>query len=103
MIEKKGKKIDATNVKIITSISTENMGIVDAYLTVNNINMNIDIKCNKEWVSLMKQGYETILESLSNIGYNIDIEFHEKKEEMTISTCREFFDDNDIGMLNTRA
>ena len=100
---KKGKKIDATNVKIITSISTENMGIVDAYLTVNNINMNIDIKCNKEWVSLMKQGYETILESLSNIGYNIDIEFHEKKEEMTISTCREFFDDNDIGMLNTRA
>ncbi|APM41344.1 hypothetical protein [Clostridium kluyveri] len=100
---KKGKKIDATNVKIITSISTENMGIVDAYLTVNNINMNIDIKCNKEWIGLMKQGYETILESLSNIGYNIDIEFHEKKEEMNIAACREFFDDNDIGMLNTRA
>jgi len=100
---KKGKKIDATNVKIITSISTENMGIVDAYLTVNNINMNIDIKCNKEWISFMKQGYKTILESLSNIGYNIDIAFHEKKEEMNISTCREFFDDNDIGMLNTRA
>jgi len=100
---KKGKKIDATNVKIITSISTENMGIVDAYLTVNNVNMNIDIKCSKEWISLMKQGYKTILESLSNIGYNIDIEFHEKKEEMNISTCREFFDDNDIGMLNTKA
>lgn len=100
---KKGKKIDATNVKIITSISTENMGIVDAYLTVNNINMNVDIKCSKEWIGLMKQGYETILESLSNIGYNINIEFHEKKEKMNISTCREFFDDNDIGMLNTRA
>lgn len=99
---KRGKKIDATNVKIVTSISTENMGIVDAYLTVANTNMNIDIRCSEKWVNLMKQGHKMILESLSNIRYNVDVDFHEKKEEMNISTCREFFDDNDIGTLNIR-
>ncbi|MFL0197681.1 hypothetical protein ACJDU8_19230 [Clostridium sp. WILCCON 0269] len=99
---KKGKKIDSTNVKIITSISTENMGVVDAYLTVNNSKMNIDIKCSKEWLNLLSQGHKRILESLSNMKYNIDVAFYEKKEEMNISTCREFFDDNDIGTLNIR-
>ncbi|MEY7999270.1 hypothetical protein AB8U03_03485 [Clostridium sp. Mt-5] len=99
---KKGKKIDSTNVKIAASINTENMGVVDAYLAVNNHNMDIDIKCNKKWLDLLSREHKKILESLSDVGYNIDVKFHEKVEEMNISTCREFFEDNDIGILNTR-
>lgn len=99
---KKGKKIDSTNVKIAASINTENMGVVDAYLAVNNHNMDIDIKCNKKWLDLLNREHKKILESLSDVGYNIDVKFHEKVEEMNISTCREFFEDNDIGILNTR-
>ncbi|MCI1944792.1 hypothetical protein [Clostridium luticellarii] len=99
----KGKKIDSTNVKIAASISTENMGVVDAYLSVSNYNMDIDIKCNKKWLGLLDRGREKILESLSDIGYNIDVKFHEKVEDMNISTCREFFQDNEMGIINTRA
>ncbi|AZV55335.1 hypothetical protein DMR38_01240 [Clostridium sp. AWRP] len=100
---KKGKKIDSTNVKIVTSVSTENMGTVDAYLSVKNSNMDIDIKCNKEWLNLFKKTEKRVLESLSDIGYNVYVRFDEKKEEMNISTCREFFQDNDIGVINTKA
>jgi len=100
---KKGKKIDSTNVKIVTSVSTENMGTVDAYLSVKNRNMDIDIKCNKEWISLFKKTEKRVLESLSDIGYNVYVRFDEKKEEMNISTCREFFQDSDIGVINTKA
>jgi hypothetical protein len=99
----KGKKIDSTNVKIAASISTENMGVVDAYLSVSNYNMDIDIKCNKKWLGLLDRGREKILESLSDIGYNIDVKFHEKVEDMNISTCREFFQDNEMGIINTKA
>lgn len=100
---KKGKKIDSTNVKIVTSVSTENMGTVDAYLSVKNRNMDVDIKCNKEWISLFKKTEKRVLESLSDIGYNVYVRFDEKKEEMNISTCREFFQDSDIGVINTKA
>jgi hypothetical protein len=65
--------------------------------------MDIDIKCNKKWLGLLDRGREKILESLSDIGYNIDVKFHEKVEDMNISTCREFFQDNEMGIINTRA
>jgi hypothetical protein len=100
---KKGKKIDSTNVKIVTSVSTENMGTVDAYLSVKNRNMDVDIKCNKEWLNLFKKTEKRVLESLSDIGYNVYVRFDEKKEEMNISTCRGFFQDSDIGIINTKA
>lgn len=99
---KKGKKIDSTNVKIAASISTENMGVVDTYLTVNGHNMDIDIKCNEKWLDLLSREHEKILESLSDVGYNVDVRFHEKVEEMNISTCGEFFEDKDISILNAR-
>ncbi|WP_235807005.1 hypothetical protein [Clostridium tyrobutyricum] len=100
---KKGKKIDTTNVKIATSISTENMGIVDAYLSVKNKNMNVNIESVGLWSKILAKGNKKIVESLSQLGYNINIEFNEKKEDINISTCREFFQDSELGVINTRA
>ncbi|HBC96273.1 MAG TPA: hypothetical protein DC034_05695 [Clostridium sp.] len=99
---KRGKKIDSTNVKIAASISTENLGMVDAYLSVYNRSMNVDIRCNKKWLDLLSREQKKILDSLSDVGYNVDVKFHERVEEMNISTCREFFEDNEIGIINTR-
>ncbi|MBV4418346.1 hypothetical protein KM800_03230 [Clostridium tyrobutyricum] len=100
---KKGKKIDTTNVKIATSISTENMGIVDAYLSVKNKNMNVNIESVGLWSKILAKGNKKIVESLSQLGYNINIEFNEKKEDINIATCREFFQDSELGVINTRA
>ncbi|WP_242824660.1 hypothetical protein [Clostridium tyrobutyricum] len=100
---KKGKKIDTTNVKIATSISTENMGVVDAYLSVKNKNMNVNIESIGLWSKILAKGNKKIVESLSELGYNINVEFNEKKEDINISTCREFFQDSELGVINTRA
>lgn len=100
---KKEKKIDSSNVKIATSVSTDNMGVVDAYLTVKNRNMDIDIKSDKTWIKILKGESKKILESLSELGYNINVEFDEKKQEMSISNCRDFFQDSEFGTINTRA
>ncbi|WP_039656655.1 hypothetical protein [Clostridium tyrobutyricum] len=100
---KKGKKIDTTNVKIATSISTENMGIVDAYLSVKNKNMNVNIESIGLWSKILAKGNKKIVESLSELGYNINVEFNERKEDINISTCRKFFQDSELGVINTRA
>ena len=98
----KGKKIDSKNVKIATSVKTVNMGVVDAFISVNNRNMNVDIKCGRNWIKVLDSGKDRVLNALSNTGYNVYIKVEEKKEELNLISCREFFDDKNIGAINVR-
>lgn len=99
---KKGKKIDSKNVKIATSVRTVNMGVVDAFISVNNSNMNIDIKCNESWIKVLDSGKDRVLNALANTEYNVYVKVEEKKEELDLISCREFFDDNNIGAINIK-
>ncbi len=91
MKEVRVKKIDSSNVKIATSIATANMDIVDAYITLKNSNMEINIKTIKQWVKLLDKGKNKLIEDMSSMGYNIFIKVEEKAEIFNISNCREFF------------
>ncbi|KGO12269.1 hypothetical protein [Clostridium botulinum] len=99
----KGKKIDSSNVKIATSISTANMDIVDAYITLKNSNMEINIKTIKEWVNLLDKGKNKLIEDMSSMGYNIFIKVEEKAKVFNISNCREFFNDNNLNTIDIKA
>ncbi|NMM61521.1 hypothetical protein HBE96_02160 [Clostridium sp. P21] len=99
---KKGKKIDSTNVKIAASVSTINMGVVDAYIKVNNFNMDIDIKCDSNWIDTLDNGKGRIFDELNDIGYNLNIYVNEKKQEINIVNCREFFEDDNLGIIDRK-
>ncbi|AVP62964.1 hypothetical protein C3B64_01305 [Clostridium botulinum] len=99
----KGKKIDSSNVKIATSIATANMDIVDAYITLKNSNMEINIKTIKQWVNLLDKGKNKLIEDMSSMGYNIFIKVEEKAEIFNISNCREFFNDNNLNAIDIKA
>lgn len=99
----KGKKIDSSNVKIATSIATANMDIVDAYITLKNSNMEINIKTMKEWVNLLNKGKNKLIEDMSSMGYNIFIKVEEKAEIFNISNCRKFFNDNNLNAIDIKA
>jgi hypothetical protein len=99
---KKGKKIDSKNVKIATSVKTINMGTVDAYIKINNNNMNIDISCDKFWVKVLELGKEKLINDLSNLNYRVNIEVNKKANEFTLANCREFFDDRSFNTVNIK-
>ncbi|MBV7272176.1 hypothetical protein JMF89_01930 [Clostridiaceae bacterium UIB06] len=99
---KKGKKIDSTDVKIAASVNTVNMGVVDAYIKVNNYNMNLDIKCNEQWIKVLDKGKEIILSKLSDMGYNVYANVSERKKEMNITNCSDFFDDNNLNAIDKK-
>ncbi|MBE6066369.1 MAG: hypothetical protein E7211_01540 [Clostridium lundense] len=99
---KKGKKIDSKSVKIAASINTKNMGEVDAFISVNNANMDINIKSQKEFINLLKNNMNSISESLTNLNYNICITVDKKEEKFDIINCRDFFDDSFLGNVNAR-
>ncbi|WP_186428763.1 hypothetical protein [Clostridium sp. BSD9I1] len=99
---KKGKKIDSKSVKIAASINTKNMGEVDAFISVNNANIDINIKSQKEFINLLKNNINSISESLTNLNYNICITVDKKEEKFDIINCRDFFDDSFLGNVNAR-
>ena len=99
---KKGKKIDSTDVKIAASVNTIHMGVVDAYIRVNKNNMNIDIKCDGTWMKLLDIGKDKILGDISSMGYNVYVNVAEREKEMNITNCRDFFGDNNLGMINIK-
>ena len=99
---KKGKKIDSKNVKIATSVKTINMGTVDAYIKVNNYNMNIDINCDKFWVRVLELGKEKLIRDLSSLNYRVTIEVNKKPKDFTLANCREFFDDRSFNTINIK-
>lgn len=99
---KKGKKIDSKSVKIATSVKTVNMGVIDAYISINNSNLNVDMKCGKMWMKALDNGKSKILQDLSSMGYNILVKVEQKEEEFNIVNCREFFSDNNLGSINVK-
>lgn len=99
---KKGKRIDSTDVKIAASVNTINMGVVDAYIKVNKYNMNLDIKCNEDWVKVLDKEKELILSKLSDMGYNVYANVSEREKEMNITNCSNFFGDNNLNAIDKK-
>jgi hypothetical protein len=99
---KKGKKIDSKNVKIATRVKTINMGTVDAYIKINNNNMNIAINSDNLWVKVLDLGKEKLIRDLSSLNYRVSINVDKKANEFTLANCREFFDDRSFNTLDIK-
>lgn len=98
----KGKKIDSSNVKLLASVKTINMGTVDAYIKVFNKNINVDVKCEKKWIDILSLFKGKIIKRLNDIGYNSELNVKEKSGDTNIVECRDFFEDNDFTRINTK-
>ncbi len=98
---KKGKKIDSKNVKMLISVKTINMGKVDAFIKVQERNLNIDLKCNDNWVKVLENENHRLYNTLEELNYNVVIKVEKRKDDANIVSTREFFQDNTIGSINT--
>ena len=98
----KGKKVDSKNVKVVVSVNTGSMGMIDSYIKVVNNIMNIDIKCDEPWVKILDAGKEKVLKDVSNIGYSVSVNVSKRVQEANLVNCRGFFEDNNIHSINTK-
>jgi hypothetical protein len=99
---KSGKKIDSKNISLVVSVKTLGIGVVDAYIKIRDNSMNVDIKSDEDWVKILSSGKDIILRELSGLGYNVHFSVDKKEVEANLTNCREFFQDNGIGSINTR-
>ncbi|ERK29504.1 hypothetical protein [Clostridium intestinale] len=98
----KGKKLDSSNIKMIVSVKTLNLGNVDAYIKLHNKNLDIDLKCSKEYVKILDKEKNKLIESLNTIGYNSKVIVSRAIEEVNISTSREFFNSTNLVILDRK-
>lgn len=91
---KDGKGIDSTNMKMVVTVDAPIMGKVDGYIHVLNKNMNIRIDAFDKWVEPLRKNKDKLNDSLGNLGYNINIEFKEKSENIDIAKCRTYFSED---------
>ncbi|AYF53558.1 hypothetical protein G8S49_04780 [Clostridium botulinum C] len=97
---KNGKQIDSTNVKFAVCVKTVNIGVIDAYINVINSNINVNIKCEENWIKLIDLTKDKIINKLSELGYIVGVNVDKKQKEMSLVECNTFFEDNDFSRIN---
>lgn len=88
---KEGKKIDSKNVKMVITIDTKNLGIVDGYMNVNDRSIDIDLKCEEKSVKILDMAKEKLMDNIENMGFSVKVKVYKKLEEVSLTTCRDFF------------
>ena len=97
---KNGKVIDSTNFKVAVSVKTKKLGTVDAFLNVRNRNIDIQLKCNKNVMNLFVISKNKLKDIVESSGFSSKIEVIERTEELQLLSCREFFNDNNIAVVD---
>ncbi|WP_300382481.1 hypothetical protein [Clostridium sp.] len=88
---KEGKKIDSKNVKMVITIDTKNLGVVDGYMKVNDKRIDIDLKCEEKSVKILDMAKERLMTNIESMGFLVNINVYKKLEEVLLTTCRDFF------------
>ena len=88
---KDSKKIDSTNIKMVITIDTKNLGIVDGYMKVLDKKIDIDLKCEEKFVKIIDMAKNKLISNIETMGFLVDVRVDKKVEEVSLTTCRDFF------------
>lgn len=90
---KDDKRIDGSNVKMIITIDTSNLGIIDGYIKVLNKKLDIELKCEEKYTKLIEENKEILNLNIKRLGFLVNINISKKENEVSLSNCREFFNE----------
>lgn len=90
---KDNKKIDASNVKMIVTIDTSNLGIIDGYIKVLGKKINIELKCEDKYIKVIEESKHLLNSNIERLGFLVDIKVDKKENDVSLANCREFFNE----------
>lgn len=97
---KEGKKIDKTSIKMVISVKTINLGDVDGFIKVRDLNLDLNLKCEEKYIKIFELSKEKLMQGLSGLGYAVSIKVEQKQEDVNLATCRDFFSDGDTRAID---
>ncbi len=99
---KDGKKIDKTNAKMIVSVKTAKLGEVDGYLTMRDNRIDVNLKCESDYTSIINKNKSKLADGLSTLGLFVNISVSAKDRPVDIVNCRNFFNDLTISTIDIK-
>ncbi len=99
---KDGKKIDKTNAKMVVSVKTANLGEVDGYLTLRDNRIDVNLKCENPFASVLNNNKSKLADGLSTLGLFVNISVSIKEEPVDLVSCRNFFNDLTISAIDIK-
>lgn len=99
---KEGKKIDSTNVKMVVTVDTKNLGIIDGYMKVLDRKIDIDLKCEEKFVKIVDMAKTKLVNNIENMGFLVNVKVSKKESEVSLTSCRDFFSSNSGISLDRR-
>lgn len=99
---KDGKKIDTTNAKMVVSVKTVHMGEVDGYLTIKDKKINVNLKCDSDFTSILNDNKVKLSDGLRTLGLFVNITVSEKEKPVDLVNCRDFFNDTSISTIDIK-
>lgn len=99
---KDSKKIDSSNIKMVITIDTKNLGIVDGYMKVLDKKINVDLKCEERYVKIIDMAKSKLTYNIESMGFLVDIMVSKKEEEVSLATCRAFFNPESGTAIDSR-
>lgn len=99
---KDNKKIDKSNVKVVVAVKTANIGTVDGYLNINSNNLTINLKCEERFVKPLDLGKEKLVKAIQSMGFLVNVSVSEKIEEVSLTSCRDFFDNSNQSAIDIK-
>lgn len=99
---KDGKKIDRADVKIVVTVKTVNLGVVDGFLSVKDKGLDVELKCDKNYMKVLELSKSKLSNDLQKLGFNINIKVSMREEDITLASCREFFNDKAVSGIDIK-
>lgn len=99
---KDGKKIDKSNVKMVVSVKTVNIGDVDGYLTLRSNRIDVNLKCDNEFITTLSNNKSKLTDGLSTLGLYANVNVSVKDKPVDLVSCRNFFNDLTISAIDIK-
>ncbi|BCZ48861.1 hypothetical protein psyc5s11_49280 [Clostridium gelidum] len=99
---KDGKKIDSTNAKMVVSVKTINLGEVDGYVTMRENKIDVKLKCERDFTSVLNNNKSKLLDGLASLGLFVNVSVSAKEKPIDLVSCRSFFNDLTISTIDIK-
>lgn len=99
---KDGKKLDKTDVKIVVTVKTVNLGVVDGFLSIKDKSLDVELKCDKNYMKVLELSKSKLSNDLQKLEFNINIKVSMKEEDITLASCREFFNNKAMNGIDIK-
>ena len=99
---KDGKKIDSTNAKMVVSVKTINLGEVDGYVTMRENEIDVKLKCESDFTSVLNHNKSKLADGLASLGLFVNVSVSAKEKPVDLVSCRNFFNDLTISTIDIK-